>query len=444
MRRTASTAPVAPVAVAVLAIGALVMTAGCSTKSSTGGNAASTGTSTPKSSGDPGQGVTAKTIKIGITYPDLAAIRNIVNIDHGDYKAAYTAVIDDVNAHGGVDGRMLVPVFAPVNPIGTAPADTACTKLTEDNKVFAVLGSADNPTCYITTHAVALVGTSVSPDQAQGAKAPWFSTALTDDHNLVKVLDAVNKKAVFTEHKVAVVGQSGDETAVQDVAVPELKKLGVDVVQTAINSAPTSDINAGYQQYGLIARKFQSSGADVVVAVGQAGTGWPKALQVNRSSYLPRLVAGSYNSLSAYVADTSGNDPAVLQNAVTGSNNPPPAVSWNDPAMKSCVALVQQAEPNAKINNPITATAKTPNTWVSPSYACQNVALFVAIAKAAGSTLNNATFNQGGESLTNVVIPGFGGVPLHYGPESHDGNGAIYLANYDAARRNLVIEQNPT
>jgi ABC-type branched-subunit amino acid transport system substrate-binding protein len=427
----------------VIAIGALAV-AGCSTKSSAGDSATSSGPMVSSSPGVSGQGVTARTIKVGITYPDLAAIRNIVNIDHGDYKAAYTAVIDEVNKQGGIDGRTLVPVFAPVNPIGTAPADTACTKLTEDEKVFAVLGSATNPGCYITTHAVALVGTSVSPSQAQGAKAPWFSTALTDDHNLVKVLDALDKKGAFKGHKVAVVGQSGDESAVRSVAIPELKKLGANVVQTAINSAPTNDVNAEYQQYGLIARKFQSFGADVVVAVGQAGTGWPKALQVNRSSYLPRLVAGSFNSLSAYVADNSGNDPEVLQGAVTGSSNPSHSVGWTDPAMKSCVALVRQAEPNADINDPITATAKTPNTWVSPTAACQNVALFVAIAKAAGTTLNDATFNQGGESLTGVLIPGFAGVALHYGPDKHDGDGAIYLSNYDTAQRNLVTDQSPS
>jgi hypothetical protein len=223
-----------------------------------------------------------------------------------------------------------------------------------------------------------------------------------------------------------------------------LHKLGVNVVQTAINSAPANDINAGYQQYGLIASKFKSASANLVVAVGQAGTGWPKALQVNHSTYLPRLVAGSFNSLAAYVADTSGNDPSVLEGAITGSSNPPPTVSWNDPAMKSCVAVIQQAEPNAQINNPITATAKTPNTWVSPGAACQNVALFVAIAKAAGATLNNATFNQGGESLTSVQIPGFGGTPLHYGPGKHDGDGPIYLSNYDTAQRKLVTDQNPS
>ena len=74
-----------------------------------------------------GQGVTPTSIKVGITYLDAAAIKNIVNIDPGNYQVAYTALIKQINAKGGINGRKLVPVFEPINPIGTAPAATACT-----------------------------------------------------------------------------------------------------------------------------------------------------------------------------------------------------------------------------------------------------------------------------------------------------------------------------
>src|SRR5690348_15983929 len=126
MRRTASTGPVAPAAVAVLAIGALVVT-GCSTKCSAGSSAPTSATSSSVTASWPWQRVTATTNKFGIIYPDLAAIRNVVNIDQSHYKPAYTASIGDDNKHGGINGRMLEPVFATVNPIGTAPADAACT-----------------------------------------------------------------------------------------------------------------------------------------------------------------------------------------------------------------------------------------------------------------------------------------------------------------------------
>ena len=94
--------------------------------------AASAGGSTP--------GVTKDEIKVGVTYIDFSSIRDIVDIDHGDYEAAYRAVIEDVNTSGGIDGRKIAPVFAAVSPVGTVAEQEACVKLTEDEKVFAAIG----------------------------------------------------------------------------------------------------------------------------------------------------------------------------------------------------------------------------------------------------------------------------------------------------------------
>ena len=77
--------------------------------------------------------------------------------------------------------------------------------------------------------------------------------------------------------------------------------------------------------------------------------------------------------------------------------------------MRRCVAIVRAVEPTAVINDPVTATASTPVTWDAPENACQEMALFEDIVKAAGKTLNNATFNQGGRSLTHITSPGGGG-----------------------------------
>jgi ABC-type branched-subunit amino acid transport system substrate-binding protein len=444
MPRTAGVA-----VVAALSAAALGLASGCSTKSDSpasdnGGSPATS--SVPSASGTSGPGVSAATIKVGVTYPDLASIRNVVNIDHGDYQAAFSAVINDVNRHGGVNGRRLVPVYAPINPIGTAPADAACTKLTEDEKVFVVFAAfMPNPQCYLATHATPLVGgATITSAQAKGARAPWFSYNLSPEHQIPKVLMALNKNGVFKGHKVAVTSLTADETSMQNSVLPQLKKLGVTVVANAVNSAPTSDVNAGYQQFNVIAKRFQAEGADVVIAVGDAGDAWPKALQVNRSTYRPRLVTTDLTRLAAYVNDNSGGDPMVLEGAISGQPAPPFEISWTDPRMQRCIAIVKKAEPKAVINNPITATAKTPNTWVSPMAACQTVTLFTDMVKAAGNVLNNDSLNQAGESLTNIVLPGFGGSPLHFGPDHHDGNGAIYLGRYDPAKKSLVGDQSPS
>ena len=65
----------------------------------------------PASSSPPAQGVTATTIKVGIPYVDLAAVRQFgVTLDQGDFADAYNALIANLNAHGGINGRRVVPV----------------------------------------------------------------------------------------------------------------------------------------------------------------------------------------------------------------------------------------------------------------------------------------------------------------------------------------------
>jgi hypothetical protein len=68
------------------------------------------------------QGVTASTIRVGISVVDFAAIAKLGGalMNQGNEQNAYNALIADVNKHGGVDGRKVVPFYATVSPIGTA------------------------------------------------------------------------------------------------------------------------------------------------------------------------------------------------------------------------------------------------------------------------------------------------------------------------------------
>ncbi len=389
-------------------------------------------------SSESAQGVTPTTIKVGITFPDVAAVKSIVNVNPGNYQRAYQALIDQVNAHGGINRRKIVPVFAAVNPLGTAPAATACTQLTEDDKVFAVLGFFQTPdtACYIHTHDTALVGASLTGTQASEGDAPWFNFQLSDSDLIPKEMSVFKVEGVFAGKKVAVVGEAADQTDV-NVVVPALRKLRVNVVASAINDVPTTDTAASTSQYAVIAQRFEASGANVVVAVGSASEGWPGALQSIQSNYLPRLVATNETDLSA-LATNAGNSAAVLRGALTAANLPPASVWWNDPAMKRCIGTIKAAEPGATISDPVTGTL-TPHTWRAPLTACQQLALFEDIVKAAGRTLDNETFNRGGESLTHVTIPGGGGT-YHFGPGHHDGDGPVFVYEWSPSSHNLELK----
>ena len=116
---------------------------------------------------------------IGLSYPDLAALAKLglVKIDDGDFAAIGNALVDDINKHGGVDGRQLQLFTAKYSVLDHTEQLAACTQLTQDDKVFMILGGfiGDNNLCAIqqyTTGRDLRVRRGVQPDHVgQGAGA---------------------------------------------------------------------------------------------------------------------------------------------------------------------------------------------------------------------------------------------------------------------------------
>ena len=99
-------------------------------------------------------GVTDSSVRVGVTYVDAAALASAIVLDLGDFEAAYNALIEEINAEGGIHGRMIEAVFAPINPVGNESAEQACVELTEDEDVFLAMGFFLNDTvlCTVDTH----------------------------------------------------------------------------------------------------------------------------------------------------------------------------------------------------------------------------------------------------------------------------------------------------
>ena len=128
----------------------------------------------PRAPSAPTQGVTATTIRVGIPYVDLAAVRQFgITLDQGSFPDAYNALIANLNAHGGIDGRHLVPYLVAVNPVGSGPAITACTQLSEDDTVFVAINPQQTD-CYLQQHDVPTVAGSFQSALSPGG-APNFS-----------------------------------------------------------------------------------------------------------------------------------------------------------------------------------------------------------------------------------------------------------------------------
>jgi hypothetical protein len=232
------------------------------------------------------QGVTATTIRVGIPYVNVAAVKAVgVNINWGSVPDAYKAIIANINAHGGINGRKIVPYIIGVDPTGDAPAATTCTQLTEDDKVFVAIAPLQ-PTCYL-QHGVSVINAVEAATTSTSGLAQNFTLTPPAPAFDPLQFSVFAEKGVFKNKKVGIFGGGSVDAAEISIIKAELKKLGVPVVITAINSAPLGDLPAENEQTAVIAQRFQSSGVNEVVAVGNGSAVWPEALTSIQSSYNP-------------------------------------------------------------------------------------------------------------------------------------------------------------
>jgi hypothetical protein len=260
--------------------------------STTGGGSSSSSSS---GVGSAPPGVTATTINIGLLYSVNGGAANAAvgagGISQGDQKANDQILIDDINAHGGVLGRKLVPIFHAIDATSADTIDSqlqaACDDLTQDHKVFVVFsgGTESFKQCIQSRGVAALEDDLTGSDgatfqrfpnyleigslnvdriaaaevpalQAQGYFAPW---------------DSVNGATAATgKAKTGIVTYDSPSFAhaVDQVLVPALAKLGFGPDQADIVRVPElhreSDAGAISASVSSAVLKLHSDGVEHV------------------------------------------------------------------------------------------------------------------------------------------------------------------------------------
>ena len=379
-------------------------------------------------------GVTATTIRVGIPYVDVAAVKAVgVDIDWGSVPDAFNAVISNINAHGGINGRKIVPYIVAVDPTGTAPAATACTELTQDDTVFVAVAPL-MATCYLQDN-VPVVGAVLPSGNGSGVAQDFTATAPDNAYDPLE-LSVFDKQGVFKGKKVAVFGgDPGDQQEAQQVQ-SDLAKLHIPVVTTAIDSAPQGDLVASNAQVQVIAQRFQSDGVNEVVAVGDGSAIWPQGLSAIQSTYNPSWVATNESDFSGDVG--ADYNPIYLKNVVTSTPLTPPEAIWQSPGTQQCVRLDRKDYPSNHINAYDATLPESEETWLGIELACTDMALFTDIAQAAGKNLTVDSFVKAGYGLRNVLLPGTN-APISFGPNRPYALGPVYMVHYDPTTKALVF-----
>ena len=413
---------------------ALLLAACKSTSSSSSAGGATATTVAVTDSRAPG--VTADTIKVGVVYVDLTSLESVLHINDGDWNKAYQAIFDDINARGGIHGRKLVPTIVGVNPTVQSAAETACTKITQDEKVFVATGFflADNVLCYVGTNQTATIGGAMTPSRLAQAKAPWFTTDAGEnlEISVVKTLARAGK----LNGKLAVMATAADQALLNDKIKPTLAAAGIKPVASAVLDAPTNDVTATYAQAATISERFKAAGADQVLLVGESSPG-SYLPGLAKTNYRPQLLFSNMFGTTAYLGN-KGNDFSVLAGAVTGGPYGPPDAQFalGGPT-KACLDVERKA--GLVIKPPSQVPEGQPDQFAASAIACQQMALLTAILQKAGPTLNYGTFAAAGNSLGKIVLPTFPDAWTFGAPPDADGNPKVYVFQWNPTKSEFDI-----
>lgn len=231
--------------------------------------------------GEWGPGITDSKIYIGMTYADAGAA-NEAAFGTGisaDARKPYNAMAEWVNARGGLMGRkieMLYYEFKAEQDINQQ-AQAACSHWTEDNEIFFFLGADGNGILRECAHenggVMPLPGGSSLPSDF--SKYPnYFEISGLNFYRAGNVtVKGLNNEGYYKDAKLGIVlwDDPDYKAALQNVYLPELKKIGVSLhTEPAYISPPQQlqDLAASSADVNAAVLRFQSEGVTHVMILG--------------------------------------------------------------------------------------------------------------------------------------------------------------------------------
>ena len=377
-------------------------------------------------------GVTEDTIRLGFLEVDLETLVELELIDNnrGDPKVAIDALVAEVNERGGINGRKIELFFEKVLPIDTNDAEAACIRLTEDNEVFAVLGSFVGPTvgvdpCIPDLGETIMIGGAPTEADLERAKAPWLTTGMSSARALPAIIQLMSDEG-HLDGTLGVVWAVEDESAALDIVLPELDRLGHDVAVTAAQIADAGDRRALATEWETLVEKLRTEGVDTVMLVLQsAGINGPNQLSLVGWEGEIAIVGPSVLTSIGITAQVPLED----LDGILGSMGATADEAYALPATQDCIDILEAAHPEITV----VPSAEVPGgeeDWASALLVhCSRLRLFELIATAAGPDLTHDTFLAAAEGLGEIDLPGNPFTSL--GPGKLDVSDSQRLATFD-------------
>ena len=373
-------------------------------------------------------GVTADTIKIGapqIDYAELGSL-GLVQVDRGDNEVILQALAQEVNDNGGICGRKVETVTYKFLPFGTDTSLAGCVYFTEDEGVFAVLGSfirvpAGN-ICVTETYATALIGAPFTTEDRARANAPWVYLEIATDRALEVFVTALDKAGLLADlGNVAVHSGAGRAELVDNVLVPALEAAGVEIAERTVIDVPAGDTQAGAAVWRTFAEIYRNADINTVFIDGDNVFGVEQLIQ---NGLEVKLFNAERATFTFGLQDSS--DPGYFEAYTLGS---PFAGDENNQRMEDCIDAFERQSGIEVI--PTEQLPEDETDWFIPVRGfCRVFDLFVQLAAVAGPNLTNETLQ--------AAIDGFGPIEL-----PNEAFASLSAGKYDARDGVVLMKWDP-
>ena len=373
------------------------------------------------------RGVTETEIKIGVGFVDASEF----GIDSGDIEAQWKAAIDRANDAGGVNGRMLAPVFGSYSPVDDAAIEAVCVHFTEDEEVFAFVGFVlwDGVLCYTELYEFLAVNTAdMAPDVLERSGGLLFTAQAGLIEKISGLVNAAASDGLIDGKKIQIHASSDDQTLLGPVQ--ELVEAAGGIVTRAVyGTAPPGDLPAGEAEADVWIERAEADGADAILAFNTAGYGATGAVERAGSD----LVVITDSIARAGYIDL-GYDPGQVDLYAYGVPTLQDLYNAGVAGVAECVDNYESRSGNVvNVNVP----SPRPNNLPATIRACRGVDLFVAIATAAGPVLTQDSFLEAARGLGSFDLTGTTSASLGDGKYSAD-NAPLVRLFWDSETSNFV------
>ena len=269
------------------------------------------------------RGVTEDTIYVGVSLLDFELLVELgfSPSGWGDQAAVWEALVDDLNARGGINGRMVDITSEFYSPIDAADAERVCAVLHQDNETFANLGGFLGPAgsadpCVTGTNNTVMVGGEIgSAEELAQANVAWFHAGPTTEFQTVNLLNLLVQTGETDGAKIFTMGgaAAADE---ESFVLEQLEARGIEVVGSALIEALDGDTIAQDNELAVAFERFNASGANTLMVfgtpsasirgAGAAGLTGEIAIWSNDSAGLGNLGATIVDKSIAQPTRTSG------------------------------------------------------------------------------------------------------------------------------------------